>query len=215
MAAGNFPALPAPPLPQDPFKSLQDISQRPTMAGPAADPLHRFSMLSSSGGGASIYDTKVKDSPKKKASTPSIPTSSTPGPPPAHTPTLPTGPIPGQLALPAPSGFPSPSHSSLSQTPPAAHHHATPPTLSSMNPFNPFMYPSAGPTAADVMALARMQATAYAAAQNSAAVAAAAQSAAAAAAASAAAAGQYPLMPPMVPSPFFSAGFDYLRGGQR
>lgn len=50
----------------DPFKSLQDISQRPGMVNQNKESLFaRYSMLSSSGGGASIFDKLTKEQMEK------------------------------------------------------------------------------------------------------------------------------------------------------
>lgn len=64
----SVPPPPPPPLSSipDPFKSLQDISQRPGMMSTAPDAIFsRYSLLNSSGGGASILDSLSKDQRKE------------------------------------------------------------------------------------------------------------------------------------------------------
>ena len=55
-------AMASPSMMPDPFKSLQDISLRPGLVTPDRDTLFsRYSLLNSSGGGASIFDKLTKE----------------------------------------------------------------------------------------------------------------------------------------------------------
>ena len=131
-STGCAPAPPSAMMP-DPFKSLQDISLRPGLVTPDRENLFsRYSLLNSSGGGASIFDKLNKEQLEKYEMLQN------------HNKTNSSNPKPDSLMSSSSSSSTSRSsntnHLSMSTTsitPPSAHFSYPSPYLNPLHPFGP------------------------------------------------------------------------------